>query len=107
NRFGASVSITADGQRLLVGAPGAADVSAAYVFRKSGGIWALRQTLTPSDSPQVGFGSSVAISSKLGNAALVGSPAPVEPCGEDCPFPPVQPPCAEGSPCGAAYTFRE
>ncbi|MGH8611591.1 MAG: hypothetical protein ACREYF_05995, partial [Gammaproteobacteria bacterium] len=84
-----------------------ADVSAAYVFRKSGGIWALRQTLTPSDPPQARFGSSVAISSKLGNAALVGSSAPVEaPCQEDC-GPPVQLPCTEGLPCGAAYTFRE
>ncbi len=106
NRFGSSVSITADGRRLLVGAPaGTNAAAAAYVFRQAEGIWALRQTLTPSD-PQTGFGSSVAISSKGGNAALVGSPAPVEePCQDS--EPPVQSPCAEGSPCGAAYAFRK
>ncbi len=107
NRFGASVSITEHGRRLLVGASAGTDAAAAaYVFRKSGDRWVLRQTLTPSD-PQTEFGSSVAISSRGGKAVLVGSPAPVEPCGEDCPFPPVQPPCAEGSPCGAAYAFRK
>ncbi|MGH8532473.1 MAG: hypothetical protein ACREV1_07010 [Gammaproteobacteria bacterium] len=106
NRFGAFVSITANGRRLLVGAPAGTDAAAAaYVFRKSEGTWALRQTLTPSET-ETEFGSSVAIS-RHGHAALVGSPAAEEPCGEDCPFPPVQSPCAEGLPCGAAYAFRK
>ncbi|MGH8470872.1 MAG: hypothetical protein ACREVJ_00040 [Gammaproteobacteria bacterium] len=101
NRFGASVSVTAHGGRLLVGASGVGDTpGAAYAFRKSGGIWKLKQTLTPSDSPQDGFGASVAIS-KNGGAVLVGSPdAP--PCEEEFCLPE---PC-EGLACGAAYVFR-
>ncbi|MGH8653502.1 MAG: hypothetical protein ACREYE_15650 [Gammaproteobacteria bacterium] len=103
NGFGRSVSITADGRRLLVGAPAGTDAAAAaYVFRESGGIWTLRQTLTPSET-ETGFGSSVAISSKGGNAALVGSPQPLI----FDPDRPEQLPCAEGLPCGAAYAFRK
>jgi len=43
----------------------------AYIFRKIGSTWSERQILQPSDTPDLGYGFSVAIS---GSFALVSSP---------------------------------
>jgi hypothetical protein len=69
--FGAAVAMSGD--TLVVGAPGAADAGAAYVFTRCGGSWTLQQKLSPdptSGSP-VEFGASVAIS---GDTIAVGDP---------------------------------
>ena len=69
--FGAAVAMSGD--TLVVGAPGASDVGAAYVFTRCGGSWTLQQKLLP--DPDLGFaedfGASVAIS---GDTIAVGAP---------------------------------
>jgi hypothetical protein len=85
--FGWSVAL--DGDSLAVGAPyydnGAGPGSGAvFVFRRTGGVWALDATLTPSDpEPQDWFGYAVAIDN---TTALVGA-------------------YGKGSDQGAAYVF--
>ena len=76
--FGASVSISSDGNTAIVGAY-AEDTSprtnngAAYVFTRSGSTWTEQQKLIASDYASTDtFGWSVAISSD-GNTAIVGS----------------------------------
>jgi FG-GAP repeat/PKD domain len=72
--FGASVAMSGD--TLVVGAPGASDGGAAYVFTRCGGSWTLQQKLLPAPpnptTAQVDdFGATVAIS---GETIAVGDP---------------------------------
>ena len=71
SRFGYSVSISADGNTALVGAPSTLSTAGyAAVYRFTGGSWGSAQTLTSTASR--GFGTSVSISAD-GNTALVGA----------------------------------
>jgi hypothetical protein len=77
--FGSSVSISADGNTVLIGAPDE-DTSpnssngAAYVFTRSGTTWTQQAKLLASDAAtNDNFGLSVDISSN-GNTALIGAP---------------------------------
>ncbi len=78
DRFGASVSVSADGARAVVGAPfrdvlGSTDRGEAYVFVRSGGVWSLEATLTQSTlAAGDRFGRSVAMSGD-GTRVLVGA----------------------------------
>ena len=67
--FGGTVS--ASGDRVVVGASGAGDGGAAFVFARSGGAWELEATLMPADL-ETGdlFGGSVALD---GSRAVVGA----------------------------------
>ncbi|APR75713.1 Fibronectin type III domain protein [Minicystis rosea] len=70
DNFGCSVAVSGD--TALVGAYGKASLTgAAYVFVRSGSVWAQQQKLTASDgAPNDSFGFSVAVS---GDAAVVGA----------------------------------
>ena len=73
--FGASVAVS--GNTLVVGAPAASSVGAAYVYTATNGDWtnlALVATLTP-PAGQSGFGYPVAIS---GDTIVVGDSGPTE-----------------------------
>jgi len=76
--FGFSCSISSDGTRAIVGAmaddaTGGADSGAAYVFTRSGTIWAQESKLVPSDSEaSANFGYSCSISSD-GTRAVIGA----------------------------------
>jgi len=75
DRFGCSVSLSADGSRALVGSSGAGSVPGnARVFARTGTTWTAEATLVPPD-PTSGeqFGSAVALSGD-GIRAIVGSP---------------------------------
>ena len=68
-QFGISVSL--DGDSLVVGASGANLVGAAYVFSRSGGVWNQQQKLTASDAWSADyFGSAVSMS---GDTVVVGA----------------------------------
>jgi len=71
--FGASVSISGDGNTALVGAYGKAlNTGAVYVFIRSGATWTQQQKLTASDAATGDyFGMSITVSAD-GNTALVG-----------------------------------
>jgi hypothetical protein len=70
--FGWTVSLSADGQTALVGAPGRT-VGAAYVFVDRAGKWTEQQELdSPAGSAQDSYGYSVALSGD-GATALVGA----------------------------------
>ena len=78
--LGTSVALSADGTTALIGAPGAGDKGAAYVFNvPSEGSWALwsstpTATLADTDgSDHDEFGTSVALSAD-GTTALIGAP---------------------------------
>ena len=74
--FGASVAISADGHKALVGAP-APEAGTAYVFSGTGPTWTQQAELTPDDEEVKGFdgwfGDSVALNGE-GDVALVGAP---------------------------------
>ncbi len=76
--FGVSVSISSDGNTVLVGADQAApsgktQAGAAYIFTRSGTTWSQQAKLTASDgASSVFFGVSVSISSD-GNTVLIGA----------------------------------
>jgi hypothetical protein len=86
--FGSSVSLSADGNTLAVGAPGedgssngidgtdnnfASNAGAAYVFTRSGGIWSQQAYVKASNTQAAdAFGSSVALSGD-GNTLAVGA----------------------------------
>ena len=78
DQFGNSVSLSADGNTALIGAPGAtvggnANLGAVYVFVNSGGTWSQQQKLTASDgAPSDAFGISLALSAN-GNTVLIGA----------------------------------
>ncbi len=86
-RFGASVAISADGTRALVGAPGddtsGPAAGGARVFVLSGTSWALEATfVAPGLSATDFLGSSVALSSD-GSRALVGAYSDTTAAGSD------------------------
>ncbi len=78
DHFGYAVSLSADGNTALVGAPGddtpaGADAGSAYVFARSGSSWTQQAQLTAGDGAAWdGFGSRVNLSGD-GNTALVGA----------------------------------
>ncbi|MBI4950486.1 MAG: FG-GAP repeat protein, partial [Myxococcales bacterium] len=78
DNFGASVSVTADGSRALVGAANAdlgpnTNQGSAYVFLRTGTSWALEQKLVAGDAAVDDFfGYSVSLSTD-GSRALVGA----------------------------------
>ncbi len=72
-QLGASVALSADGQSVLVGAPGAnAGNGSAFVYAESDGGWPTSPVTTLTGS-QGAFGTSVALSAS-GEVALVGAP---------------------------------
>ena len=75
NYFGSCVSLSGDGNTLIVGAnkSTAQEGSAAYVFTRSGGEWIQQAKLTAMGDEAWNFGSSVALSFD-GNTALIGAP---------------------------------
>jgi FG-GAP repeat/IPT/TIG domain len=77
-RFGSAVSLSGDGNTLLVGARGNASsvpAGAAYTFTRSGSTWTQQQKLTASDAATGDyFGTSAALSAD-GLTAVVGAPA--------------------------------
>ena len=71
--FGYTVSLTADGQTALVGAPNRA-IGAAYVFVKHGSKWSEQQEIdSPAGATQDTYGLAVSLSGD-GQTALVGAP---------------------------------
>ena len=71
--FGYTVSLTADGQTALVGAPNRT-IGAAYVFVKHGGKWSEQQEIdSPAGAAQDTYGLAVSLSGG-GQTALVGAP---------------------------------
>ena len=67
---GLGISVAADGDAVLVGAPGKGS-GAAYLFRRTGGRWREEAKLSdPSPTERAGFGHSVALSK---DTALVGA----------------------------------
>ena len=70
DQFGTDVAW--DVERLLVGAPGAAEMRGrAYLFERREGSWVERAALDPAAEPRAGAGSAVAFSA---DAAFVGAP---------------------------------
>ena len=93
--FGASVALSTNGNLAIIGAPstdcanGENLCGAAYVFRRSGGLWLQEAVLrAPNARPGDFFASSVAIER---TTALVVAP---------------ERNCINGSACGAVYMFR-
>jgi hypothetical protein len=86
DRFGGSVSLSADGNTALVGAanddtPAGTDAGSAYVFVRSGTTWSQQVKLTADNAAALaGFGISVSLSSD-GNTALVGAANATTPAG--------------------------
>jgi hypothetical protein len=72
--LGTSVSLSADGSRALVGAPGDSEssIGRAWVFMRTPTGWAEESSLVDAGGAP-GFGTSVALSSE-GDRALVGAP---------------------------------
>ena len=79
--FGSSVALSAsEGNTALIGAPAnATSVGAAWVFLRTTGTWTQQGAkLVAKSGEETGagaFGSSVALSGKEGNTALIGAPA--------------------------------
>ena len=77
--FGSSISLSADGSTMVVGAPyddinSNGNQGSIYIFTKSGPNWILSAKLTASDGiANDAFGSSVSISGD-GNTLIVGAP---------------------------------
>ncbi len=77
------------GERLVVGAPGAAGTRGrAYLFERREGSWVERATLDPAAEPRAGAGSAVAVAASaaflgapggLGDLPRFGQPAPPQP----------------------------
>ena len=87
DQFGTDVAWA--GERLLVGAPGAAETRGrAYLFARRAGAWAERSALDPGGEVRAGAGSAVALTAaaafvgapgRLGDLARFGQPAPPQP----------------------------
>ena len=87
DQFGTDVAWA--GERLLVGAPGAADMrGGAYLFERRAGAWAERAELDPGGEVRAGAGSAVGLTAdaafvgapgRLGDLAPFGQPAPPQP----------------------------
>lgn len=91
--FGGAVSMSADGNTLIVGLSGHNDATGAvFVYTRSNSGWTQQATLTAADAaPNDCFGTSVALSAD-GNTALIGAPG-----NSGGPGPPGEP--------GRAYVF--
>jgi hypothetical protein len=74
DRFGESVSLSADGTTVLVGAPSDADAGEAYAFARTGTGWDATPAALPDPDPggDGRFGESVCLSDD-GTTALVGA----------------------------------
>ena len=72
-RFGTSVSIALDGDRLAVGAPGASLYGDVWTFERTGGSWA-EKTNIQSPDPSGEFGSAVCLERANGSKMVVGNP---------------------------------
>ena len=73
DRFGAAVTLSPEGDRAIVGAPGRNDgAGAAYVLQRQGGVWAESATLTPEEQTG-GLGAAVALEPQS-ETVLVGAP---------------------------------
>jgi hypothetical protein len=74
--FGASVSLSANGEVAAVGAPLDSKIGAAWMFTRSGGSWSQEGTKLPSPEPGAPqrFGTGLALSGD-GRTLLVGGPA--------------------------------
>jgi hypothetical protein len=74
-QFGSSVALSAGGNTALIGASAeAGTVGAAYLYARSGGVWAVQQRLTGAGETGAGaFGSAVALASD-GQTGLIGAP---------------------------------
>jgi hypothetical protein len=73
--FGNSLSISADGSRIFVGAPyaerdGQSGRGSVYVFRKDGSTWAEERIFEPPDAGRLNFGLAVALSGDARWAAI-------------------------------------
>jgi len=85
--FGTFVSISGDGNTVIVGAPkedapGDGEDGFVYIFARSGSTWSQQARLTtPGGESYAYFGSSVALSSN-GNTAIVGAEGGIGPGGE-------------------------
>jgi hypothetical protein len=79
DHFGWSVSLSGDGNRALIGAPGEvppfrASRGRAYVFERVGGVWSQSTLLSPAvAAPVDSYGLAVSLSAD-GTTALVGAP---------------------------------
>lgn len=74
--FGFAVAISGDGNVLVVGAPGGGaggSVSDAYVYQRSGEVWALDTALVPAPHKPQGFGRALTVSTD-GSIIAVASP---------------------------------
>lgn len=72
-RFGSALSISPDGNTLLIGAGGDNNQGASYVFTRSGGVWTQQQKLTASDPGSIDrFGDSVSINTTT-DVAIIGA----------------------------------
>ena len=70
DQFGAGVASAGD--RLVIGAPGTADMrGAAHIFERSGEGWIERGTLDPEAEPRAGVGTAVAT---VADAVFLGAP---------------------------------
>jgi hypothetical protein len=74
--FGASVSLSANGEVAAVGAPLDSKIGAAWLFTRSGGVWSQEGAELPSPEPSAPqrFGAGLALSAD-GRTLLVGGPA--------------------------------
>jgi len=86
--FGGAVSLSADGQTALIGAP---NEGRAYIFIRAGGAWVEQARLPAAGPGGQGFGRTVALSAD-GTVALVANPEEVA-----CP--------SSSFPCGAVYIY--
>jgi hypothetical protein len=77
--FGWSISLSGDGNRALIGAPGGippyrATPGHAYVFERVGGVWSQSTPLSPAVAvPVDSYGLAVSLSAD-GSTALIGAP---------------------------------
>lgn len=72
--FGSKLSISGDGNTLVVGSPSSSSTGEVYVFTRSGNTWTEQQKFQSSDSEiSEDFGGAVEVSLD-GNTIIVGSP---------------------------------
>jgi hypothetical protein len=79
-RFGGSVSVSADGSVAVVGEPGVFTPGRFHVYRRSGGVWSLQQSVAPV-APEAGSGFAQQTKVSADGSTIVVS-APHERSGE-------------------------
>jgi hypothetical protein len=105
-RFGASLALTVDGNRMAVGAPGRNDDrGAVFLYDREAGIWAEPRLLPAAPAPRSGdlFGSGIALSG-AGDLLVAGSPGQLSST-TGVGASPTLTPTANNS--GAVYVFTE